>query len=82
MTPEITPEEASRLARQCLGTSYDESIFRQFAANLLPDAEKLSEGHIAGKYIPESFRAMWFHIDGLPKRLMLEGKSLMFSPSN
>ena len=56
MTPEITPEEASRLARQCLGTSYDESIFRQFAANLLPDAEKLSEGHIAGKYIPESFQ--------------------------
>ena len=56
MTAEISSEEARRLASQCLGNSYDESIFRQFAANLLPDAERLSDGHITGKYIPESFQ--------------------------
>lgn len=57
MTPEISQEEARRLALQCLGNSYDESIFRQFVANLLPDVERLREGHSTGNYVPESFQA-------------------------
>lgn len=56
MASEITPEEAGRLARQCLGNPYDENIFRQFAANLLPHSERLTCGHASGKYIPESFQ--------------------------
>lgn len=56
MTPEINPEEARRLARECLANSYDENVFRQFVANLLPDAERLTSGHATGKYIPEAFQ--------------------------
>lgn len=56
MLTEITPEEAQRLVRQCLGNPYDENIFRQFAANLLPDAERLESGHSSGTYVPKFFR--------------------------
>lgn len=56
MTPEMTQAEARHLSRQCLGNPYNEARFRQFAANLFPDAERLESGPAAGKYIPESFR--------------------------
>ena len=56
MTTEMTAEEARRLSHQCLGQPYNESAFRQFAANLLPNAERLQEGHSVGQYIPEAFR--------------------------
>lgn len=53
---QLNSHEAEQLVHQCLGAPYNERNLRQFAANLLPEAERLDEGACVGAYLPERFR--------------------------
>jgi len=51
----IRAEEAKVLVSQSLGEPYKEEPFKQLVSNILPAAEILHSGPIAGQYIPGVF---------------------------